>query len=309
MTASTGARRVHGQATAAAFEASVRKAFSSQATLLGRGEHCSVDPDRLPLLSVVLGSQVRVRRNPDQVALYTISETREESSETTMRMALPGRQRLGVTEEFEATIETRVPHPTLSDEDAHDQSEFVERLDDDGYQRGLVVIAPHGGAIEAETDRQAERVGACLGGDHASVWRCKGFKAGGGAFERWHITSTDIHEASFPLLRTIASRGFTYAVAFHGFSEEDVLVGGAAPLALKQEVAAALCEALAGSGIEVRVAGASEEYDGDNPANIVNRLTAGGVNGVQIEQSLEARTRFGLAMAEAVAAVCRPKLY
>ena len=49
--------------------------------------------------------------------------------------------------------------------------------------------------------------------------RCKGFKERGGASDRWHITSTDIHEASFPCLNSVIPRCFTYAVAFHGFDE------------------------------------------------------------------------------------------
>jgi phage replication-related protein YjqB (UPF0714/DUF867 family) len=240
--------------------------------------------------------------------LYTVSETRQEAIDTTVRMALPGRLRLGTADEFDASVDTQVPRSTLSDAEARDQSEFVERLDDDGRQRGLVVLAPHGGFIERLTDRQAERVGALLDGDCVSVWRCKGFKAGGGAFERWHITSTDIHEASFPLLRTIICRGFAHAVAFHGFSEADVLIGGAAPLTLKQEIEAAIEDALAGSGILVRIAEPSENFGGDSPKNIVNRLTAGGANGVQIEQPEEARQGFWRAIADAVAAVYREKL-
>jgi phage replication-related protein YjqB (UPF0714/DUF867 family) len=290
------------------FDTSVRKAFSSQSTLLDRGEHCSLDPGKLASIGLVPGSQVRVRRTPEQVALYTVSETRQESVDTTVRMALPARQRLDTVDEFDAIVETRVPHPFFSDTEAQDNSEFVERLDDSGCQRGLVVLAPHGGAIERHTDQQAENFAAVLGGDRASAWRCKGFRAGGGAFERWHITSTDIHEASFPLLKTIASRGFAYAVAFHGFSEADVLIGGSAPLTLKQEIQRALEAVLSGAGIQVRIAVPSENYDGDSPRNIVNRLTEGGANGIQIEQSLEARNGFWAAIADAVASVYNEKL-
>ena len=290
------------------FEGSIRKALSSQLTLLGRGEHCSLDPERLASLGVAPGSQIRIARSPQEVALYTVSETRSEAVDTIVRMALPARQRLGTSEEFEATIDTQVPHPTLTDEEAQAHSEFVERLHDHCGQTGLVSIAPHGGAIERHTDRQAERLALVLGCDRVSVWRCRGFRAGGGAFERWHITSTDIHEASFPLLNTIARRGFAHAVAFHGFSESGVLVGGMAPLRLKQQVAWALTRVLAGSGIAVRIADPADQYDGDSPRNIVNRLTAGGANGVQIEQSLEAREGYAMAIADAVAYAYREKL-
>lgn len=51
-------------------------------------------------------------------------------------------------------------------------------------QQGLVTLAPHGGMIERHTDHQAERVATLLSCDRVSVWRCKGFKTGGGAFER-----------------------------------------------------------------------------------------------------------------------------
>ena len=58
----------------------------------------------------------------------------------------------------------------------------------------------------------------------------------------------------------------------------------------------------------MRIAGPSENYDGDSARNIVNRLTAGGANGVQIEQSLDARNGFWKPIADAVASVYREQL-
>src|SRR5262245_24331352 len=149
--------------TFATFDASVKRAFSSQSTLIDRGEHCSLDPERLASIGRVPGSQIRVVRSSEEFALYTVSETRQESIDITVRMALSARQRLGTSDEFEATIDARVPHPTFSDEEAQANSEFVERLDDGFGQQALVAIAPHGGAIERHTDDQAERVAAILG--------------------------------------------------------------------------------------------------------------------------------------------------
>jgi hypothetical protein len=65
--------------------------------------------------------------------------------------------------------------------------EFVERLDDDGMHTALIVIAPHGGDIEANTDQQAEHVASQLAGKRVSSWRCKGWHPRG-AFAHWHIT-------------------------------------------------------------------------------------------------------------------------
>ncbi len=292
----------------AVFDGLVRRAFESQSTLRNQREHCSLDPERLAAIGLEVGSQIRVRRNSDEIALYTVSEAREESIDNTVRMARVARERLGTTDEFDALIDTQVPHPTLSDSDAQEESEFVERLQDDSCQQGLVCVAPHGGMIEPTTDRQAERVASRLGADRASVWLCKGFKTGGGAKDAWHITSSALQERSFPLLKTIIARGFAHAVAFHGFSSSGVLVGGAAPPTLKQEIAEALARALAGSGIEVRIAGPSDPLDGDSPSNIVNRLTAGGTNGIQLEQSRRARNGFWQAIADAVVSVYDAKL-
>ena len=147
----------------------------------------------------------------------------------------------------------------------------------------------------------------------ASLWRCKGWwdrNRQGNAFDHWHITSTDIHEASFPRLNSIISRGFTYAVAFHGFHQPEILIGGgSAAESLKQEIKTEIESRIAGSGIRVRIASSNERYGGDSPLNIVNRLTADGESGIQIEQSRQARSsHWRLKIADAVADVYDRKL-
>lgn len=283
-----------------------------QPTLKKKPEHCSADPDKLATIGRTIGHQIRVKRNENEYALYTVSETRQETPDSIIRMAKNARARLTFTDEtevpekFAAIVESQVPHPTYTDGQAEQNSEFVERLTDNGTHAGLVAIAPHGGKIEEGTDRQAERVTARLATKGVSCWRCKGFKQGGGALERWHITSPEIHEASFPLLNTIISRSFTYAVAFHGFSEDRVLIGGGADDALKCEIKTAIQQAIAGSGIAVDIATETDNFNGDNPCNIVNRLANG--NGIQIEQSKVARDNYGLQIAAAVASVYDSKI-
>jgi phage replication-related protein YjqB (UPF0714/DUF867 family) len=283
----------------------VRRAFSSQDTLFESDEHCAADPEQLAAIGRARGHQIRVRRkDSDDVALYTVSEIREEAPDTVIRMARKGRARLTpdaaeTPEEFAAIVDSQVPHPTYADDEAEANGEFVERLSDDGAHAGLVAIAPHGGAIERRTDDQAERVAAQLAAKGVSCWRCKGWGQGGGALRQWHITSPEIHEASFPLLGSIIGRGFAHAVAFHGFSEDHVLIGGRAGDALKEEIQRAIRSAIGGSGIEVRIATASDNCNGDDPANIVNRLASG--NGIQIEQSLKARDDYWQQIADAVA--------
>jgi phage replication-related protein YjqB (UPF0714/DUF867 family) len=293
----------------ATYNAAVRKALSStQQDLIDKDEHCSADPEKLATVGPAKGHQVRIRRSSTQYALYTVSQARQESPDNIVRMGAAGRERVGTSAEFSGTLDSQVSRSSLTDAQAEAESEFVERLTDNGTHRGLIVIAPHGGNIEQYTDRQAEHVASLLAVKGVSSWRCKGWKRGGGAHERWHITSTDIHQASFPLLNKVISRLFRYAGSFHGFSDQGVLIGGTASGTLKQQIKTAIEGAVAGSDITVRIARASDNYGGDSPRNVVNRITADGAGGLQIEQSFAAREGHWQSIAEAVASVYRSRI-
>jgi phage replication-related protein YjqB (UPF0714/DUF867 family) len=283
---------------------SVRKALSTQSDLMQRPEHCSVDARVLDTLGIAAGQQVRVRRAAAEYALYTAADVRNEHADNVVRMGLAGRRRLDSDEPFAAELDPRAVSPGLSDGEARRRGEFVERLDDDGHQDRLVLIAPHGGDIEIRTDDQVGRVASCLADTPVSSWLCKGFHPGG-ASRAWHITSSDIHPASFPLLNSAFCRGFNHALAFHGFGRDEILIGGSASRALKRALRSAIREAVDGSEIPVRIASPADVFGGDDPNNIVNRLAAGGHGGIQIEQSLPARTRHWAAIAEAVAQIYR----
>jgi phage replication-related protein YjqB (UPF0714/DUF867 family) len=198
------------------------------------------------------------------------------------------------------------PHPTLTDAEAEAGGGLVERLSDDGANAFLIAIAPHGGWIERYTDMQAERLRDALAVHRASSWLCRGYRPGGGAYARFHVPSTDIDEASFPLLGRVLGRGFAHAVAFHGQDVPGVLIGGSAPDERKLAVQAAISAALAGAGVAVRVAGPSSRHGGESPRNVVNRLAPGG--GLQIEQCMRARQSHWAAIADAVASVYSPYL-
>ena len=286
-------------------------------------EHCSAHHSQITTIGRNIGQQVRIGRyTPDgaklaDFALYTVIALHNEEPD----VAFLGfrdpesenhdlRDRLGLTgtDVFSGKIDSQVPHPTYTDSEAEANSEFIERLLDNGCHSGLIAIAPHGGDIERHTDEQAERVGKQLAHKCVSVWLCKGFKKGGGAFDRWHITSTDISEESFPKLKTVIGRHFEFAVAFHGWSEDSICIGGSAPPALRLEIKTAVERAISGSGIVVATSDEGKcpgAFNGDDPKNIVNRL---GANGIQLEQSKEARARYGVQIADAVADVLGPKI-
>jgi phage replication-related protein YjqB (UPF0714/DUF867 family) len=286
----------------ASFRAAITRALDSQEDLKKHAEHCSADPARLATIGRAHRQQVRIYRTPQDFALYTVSEVRTEVPDEVVRMGRSGRLRLDTEAEFPGVVDSRVPRSRLSDRRAKAEGELVERLHDDGQQSQLITIAPHGGDIEPHTDAQAERVATHLAAKSVSSWRCKGWKPGGGAFDRWHITSVDLNEACFPRLGRVVSRGFSHAVAFHGFEGDEVLIGGRVDPAFKELVREAVDTAI-GSAIRVRVATDKDHFGGDDPCNIVNRLTAGGEGGLQIEQSLKAREEHWCEIADAVAGV------
>jgi hypothetical protein len=127
------------------YQAAVKKALSDQTDLIEDPEHCSADPDRLKTIGRAIGQQIRIKRSSSQYALYTVSEPRQESPDNVLRMGAVGRQRLGTSYEFAATVYAQVPNPTLTEAEAEVRSEFVERLADNGTHKGLIAIAPHGG--------------------------------------------------------------------------------------------------------------------------------------------------------------------
>ena len=286
----------------------VRDPDPGQVVARGKKEHCTVTPDLLARIGGGAGRQVRIARGSGEFAVFTAVEAVDEGQGTSVRVGRAGRLRLGTSAEgFAATVSAQVARSDLAEADAKAQGELVERLDDDGSQTGLLVLAPHGGQVEAGTDRQAERVVARLNGRRVSAWRAEGYHPRGGksAFDRWHITSTDIHEASYPLLGRVANRRFDYAVSFHGMADDRILVGGAGPARLKIAVRDAIRAALAPTGIAVDIALPGDANAGVSPRNIVNRYSAAGV---QIEQSPRVRRDHWQAIADAVAQVYAGRL-
>jgi phage replication-related protein YjqB (UPF0714/DUF867 family) len=290
-----------GQAATNLYEVSVQRALTEQAIISDR-QRCSM-PSKLGSLAGV-GRQVRITRPGFGHAIYTVDELRKSDDPDVVRMNIYARQRLGTSEPFAASVTNKVVATGLSDAEAEAQSEFVERLVDDGDNNGVVLLAPHGGMIEVGTDKQAEYLTTALSNYGASSWICKGWRQGGGAFDAWHIRSGDLHPDSFPGLAKIANRRFAYAVSFHGMDsiEGGVVVGGGAPHWLKQQFAAAVAAALPTS-IAVSVALATDIYDGDSPGNLVNWLTADGLGGIQFEQDRQARLEYGNQIADAIAEV------
>lgn len=260
-------------------------------------ERCTISEDLLEELSVEVGSQIRIGSDDTNAeypcGLYTIVETQNGSG--TVEMSKSGLDRLKLKHKTPGFVRKYAPHPDYETREKADvNDDYVEILDDDGSQSALVVCAPHGGWIEHPTDKQAQYVADEL---DVTEWSCAGYNSGDGAYERWHVTSTDIHRQSFPKLDSIADRQFTHAVSFHGFSDDGIAIGGGASRSLKAAVRDAI-DTATDRNYDVFIV-AKGEYDGDSSENFVNWLTEGD-NGIQIEQSWGARNDDWKTIADAV---------
>jgi len=281
----------------------VRTPLATQTDIQNNPEHLSMDENIASQLGLTVGMQVRIYRNDSNYALYTLSEVRSELMYPgAVRISLAGRQRMGTSMQvFTATANTQVVHPSYTEQQAQSNSEFIEELSD-GSEDSLIVLAPHGGGIESWTDEQAERVVSQLGSS-VTLWTCKGWKQPSGSSTRWHISSTDISDLSFPRLETVSTREYQYAISFHGMISEEILIGGRAPDVIKNDLKAALDAALSGTGIVVRIATYGEPNSGTSTDNIVNWITADGDSGIQIEQGKNIREQHWMLIADTVASV------
>jgi len=284
-----------------------------QNALKNAQERCSADPVMLATIGRSVGEQVRIKRNDDPrfFALYTVKQAnpdadlRDHRRANVLRAGQEGRERLGTAANIEATVLARVVDaaPQLGEANG---ARFFEIADDDGKHSYFTAIAPHGGEIERHTDEQAlEAVRQlCAAGLPASSWLCKGYgDAAKGAFDRWHITSTDLQPTCFPLLEPLISRRFCYGVAFHGFNraegEADVYIGGAASRSLKVNIRRALNDLDLPIKVKISTRHDSPKFQGFSAENITNRVAK---RGIHLEQSAQAR-KYYLEIARAVAQV------
>jgi phage replication-related protein YjqB (UPF0714/DUF867 family) len=122
----------------------------------------------------------------------------------------------------------------------------------------VILLVPHGGAIDQHTSLQIPPFRGALTTASATVWECQGAWAAGQTAARWHITATDLQERSFPGLWRIVHEGvpyqpgvhFQYAVALHGFrwdtdsKKKGIIIGGRASRADKHAVMNAVRDAI-----------------------------------------------------------------
>ena len=266
-------------------------------------ETCTIDDELRWRLGLSLGDQFRltVRNVPGRYGLVTIHSDYEDGpDDDDIRMRESGRQRFGEIDPFEAFAEPWTPYHGKTDSWLRLNSELGEfKVETSPAQTSIIIMAPHGGAIETNTDEIAAHFYDQLTAVYsksAGLWYCCGYQDSLGAFDAWHITSSDISESSFPYLGELADRSYDFAVSVHGYSGLDVLVGGGGSTELKEDVRNALA-GIPGFPFIVTVV-TSGGYAGVHPDNIVNRYSD---EGVQLELPYTARVYWKNQIAEALA--------
>ena len=181
-----------------------------------------------------------------------------------------------------------------------------------GAHRSCICIAPHGGGIEPWTRFMAQQVQERVDCDYWSAWvdfyQLMKFDLDVGEVDRtakmFHVTSHHLcrHPQLMRELRWLVAgrtRQYDLAVAVHGKTDDSntrffIEVGGTSSLR------GALCERLAGHGMDVRLATGGRA--GRNPLNIVNLLGRTSIQ-IEIPRSYRRNPVFGHAIVSATTAV------
>lgn len=286
------------------YDATIRRARLTQRAIIRSGRYCSADQQQLAAIGREEGDQIRVRRNDDEYAVYTVLDIIDESDSSTVRMGRRGRQRLGTADRFDGIVDAAVPDPTLSVDEARDQDEFIEHLDDPGGD-DLVISSAYGGSIAPRTDEQAALVADRLSAAEPTRWGCKGWNDEGSAFERWYVAPYNISPASFPALEDIYDREFALGISFRPLSRDEIHVGGRADESLLSDVAGAVESAVDGD-VGVRIRGRDPGREADD--RLISRLTAADGSGIWIGENATVRSEYAEPIAESVADVLEASL-
>lgn len=264
-------------------------------------KYCSVPCETADETELELGQQVRIGTDengtdgfPD--AIYTIASTHQGEA---VRLSQGGLERIGASESSTAIVSGQAVHPSYDTRQAGEfNDEYVEYIvGEEDRENDVFAIAPHGGFIEYGTDFQAEHIAEQYGG---LGWICSGFNDGGGAFDRWHVPSTEIDRGSFPALDGLSEEPADWGVAFHGYADENIFIGGTASESDRQLVADEINDRVEGAEAVLASSDATD-YGGAAPTNILNQVAPTGQT-IQLEQPTHVRQTQWLAVANGVAA-------
>lgn len=150
-------------------------------------------------------------------------------------------------------------------------------------ENSIILLAPHGGQVEPNTDTEAMIIGQYIEG--ASIWGTRGIVDGGydDAYNRWHTSSKTDPLHAFPLYQQLQQHNYQCSISFHVMSEDGIIIGGRAPKAVRESLQKVLEKYFPTEDIRLGVKGGPRA--GMNPHNFVNNLSSS--NPIHIEQSTD----------------------
>lgn len=169
----------------------------------------------------------------------------------------------------------------LRETDRHGSfQEFLICGDDPDY----LLLAPHGGQVEPNTDVQATLLAERL--EDSSVWGTRGIVDGGfnEAFDRWHTDGQTHSLDQFPLyMNETESSDYEIAVSFHAMGGDGIIVGGRISKDIGESIVSELEDHFPDENI--RFAEEKSARSGRNPDNFVN--SSGADCCIHLEQSID----------------------
>ncbi|RKD86239.1 hypothetical protein [Halopiger aswanensis] len=232
-------------------------------------------------LGIDEGCHVRVDAGP-YATYYRVYEIREHDAPLVVHEE--HLDRLGIDGEQTVRLSTTIPQETP--EQVRERGGLAETLVDDQTCEGVLVTAPHGGAVERGTDAIASRTYDRLddGGVRASLWLLQGYNPPEGsavtAHRRWHVGGFDRAVDGYPGLATLTGRAFDLVVGVHRSGYEWIEVGGRIDASVRERVAD---ELRTRAGREVRTDLDRLHLPGTNPRISTNFLSKGGDRGLHVE--------------------------
>jgi len=192
-------------------------------------------------------------------------------------------ERLAATDGMTVDLSTIVPREEL--EEAREHGGLSETLVDDGQQDKVLVTAPHGGSIEAGTEKMARRTLERLQDENipVSLWMLQGYRVPGqdiSSFRVWHVGKPMRAVGAYPGLKRIVDRDFDVVVGFHRSGYDQIEVGGQIDAAVRERVAEQLRDA---TGRTVWIDHDRLRLPGTHPDVSVNFLADNSDRGLHLE--------------------------
>lgn len=250
-----------------------------------RREHIGVDVDLYRQMKasglLLLNDQVVLTIGSYKCPL-TVEILESHSVITEVRIGTDAATRLNATLPTTGTLTAYAPDTPVDDAAAQAAGQYYESKTDNGSNTVMIVIAPHGGNIEADTDTLATAAKTALDAASpnaklTSLWIGKGYGLGGqSSYDRHHISTVDTCVRLNPVLDTIDARGWSYCLAFHGQSTNSRIDIGCptAQNAFVDALVTALQGDAALSGVTIARSSDTVEIAGADLNNLGNRLAA-----------------------------------